>query len=278
MAGNELNGKIANILFEDTTSHNSKDEIFRAFDMCHVRPKPKKPLCSFYQGCGCDIVTILKNDIHTHILSDCEDSRKEQISQKLKKLESEGYISGLLDDDNGWVFEQNGHIKRMIFTAEPIEAIDFSSIYGVSLFLLFEYNPGDTTRKESFWDSIKKQMVLGGYVIGSYTFTNKFTDRQAFLFYRAGDEIHLCGTYGEINGQEKEKLIEHAEKSGFLPAQGLQYKIIEQGSNLYMLLLSESTRFVYKLWHKPICSFELKDVWWGNHICILQKSQSGVIM
>jgi len=278
MAGNELNERIANILFRDTTSHNSKDEIFQAFDMCHVRPKPKKPLCSFYQGCGCDIVTIMKDDIHTHILSDCNNSYKEQISQKLKELESEGYISELSDDKDGWVFIRNDRTKKVIFTTKSIDAINFKSIYGVSLFLVFEYNPGDTARKESFWRSIQKQMLLGGYVVGSCTLTTEFIDRQAFLFYRAGDEIHLCGNYGEINGQEKEKLIEHAEKSGFLPAQGLQYKIIEQGADLYMLLLSESMRFVYKLWHKPICSFELKDVWWGDHICILQKSQSGVIM
>ncbi len=280
MAGNELNERIANILFRDTTSHNSKDEIFQAFDMCHVRPKPKKPLCSFYQGCGCDVVTILKNDIHTHILSDCEDSHKGQISQKLKKLESEGYISGLLEDDSGWVFEQNGHTKRMIFTTKSIDAIDFSSIYGVSLFIVFEWNPGDAACKQSFWDSIKKQMILGGYVIGSYTFTDKFTDRQAFLLYNTNNEVHLCGHLYEVDEGEKRKLIAHFKKSGGFSTQGhsLQVKFFEYGQDLYeLVIISERMISVYKLWHKPICSFELKDVWWGDHICIFQKSQSGII-
>lgn len=282
MAGSELNERIANILFRDTTSHNSKDKIFQAFHMCHVRPKPKKPLCSFYQGCGCDIVTIMKDDIHTHILSDCNNSYKEQISQKLKELESEGYISELSDDKDGWVFIRNDRTKKVIFTTKSIDAIDFKSMYEVSLFLVFEYNPGDTARKESFWRSIQRQMISGGYVVGSYTFTPECADRNAFLFHKTAGRLHLCGDPDcpdEIKGAKRKELVEYAKKSGSYPTAVLDCKIIKLNSQLYKLFMIPKERVeVSKLWYQSIETFGLNDLWRGDHICILQKSKSKVTM
>jgi hypothetical protein len=280
MAGNELSERIAEILFWDTTSRNCKDEIFQAFDMCHVRSKPKKPLCSFYQGCGCDIVTILKDDIHTHIFSDHDSSCRERISDKLKKLESEGCISKLCTDEHSWTFVQSGHTKRMIFTAELIDAIDFTSMYGVSLFLVFEFNPGDTACKQSFWDTIKKQMIPNGYVIGSYTFTDKYESpgRDAFVVYKTDDEFNVCGNleYTQIDGPKKDELIEHAKKSGlFHSQQGLMSKIFRYEGNLYCFcVLSDDKIMVEKLNHKPIGSiksFGLESLWWGKNICVFKK-------
>jgi len=282
MAGNELNERIANILFSDTTSHNSKDEIFQAFDMCHVRPKPKKPLCSFYQGCGCDIVTIMKDDIHTHVLSDCDDLCKERISHKLKKLKSERYVSRLSPDELGWVFVQNSKTKRIIFTTKSINGISFESMYGVSLFLVFEYNPGDTACRRSFWQSIQRQIIPGEYVVGSYTLTPECANWNAFLFHKTGGRLHLCGDPGcpdEIKEAKRKELVEYAKNSGCYPTAILDCKIIELNSQLYKLFMITKKRVeVSKLWCEFIETFGLNDLWWGDHICILQKSQSGVII
>lgn len=282
MAGNELNERIANILFRDTTSHNSKDEIFQAFDMCHVKPKPKKPLCSFYQGCGCDIITIKKEDVNTHIFSDHDSSCKGRIAEKLQRLESERYISQLLAGEDSWTFVRNGQRKKVIFTTKSIDAIDFKSMYEVLLFLVFEYNPGDTALRLSFWRSIRNQMIPGGYVVGSYTFTPECADRNAFLFHKTAGRLHLCGDPDcpdEIKGAKRKELVEYVKKSGSYPTAVLDCKIIKLNSQLYKLFMIPKEKVeVSKLWYQSIETFGLNDLWWGDHICILQKSKSKVTM
>lgn len=261
MAGNELS-KRDEILFRDTTSHNCKDEIFQAFDMCHVGSERKKPLCSFYQGCGCDIVTILKDDIHTHIFSDRDSSCEAKIFGKLERLQSKGYISHLSSNGGEWTFILNHRSKKVIFTTKSIDKIDFKSMYGVYLFLVFEFNPGDTACKQSFWDAIKKQMIPKGYVIGSYTFTDQyeFPSRDAFVLDKTRDEVHLCCCLEsvQIDGQEKDKLIDYARKSGFFDSQqGLKSKTFRYEGNLYhFCVLSDDEIMVEKLSHKLIGSIK----------------------
>ena len=250
MAGNELSGR-DEILFRDTTSHNCKDEILDAFDKCYVGSIRKKPLCSFYQGCGCDIVTILKNDIHTHIFSDCDSSCEARIFRKLESLQSEGYISHLSSNRGEWTFILNHRKKKIIFTTKSIDEIDFKSVYGVYLFLVFEFNPGDTARKQFFWDTIKKQMIPNGYVIGSYTFTDEyeFCSRDAFVFYRTDNEFNVCVNleYAQIDGAKKDELIKHAQKSGLFNSQkGLMSKTLRYEGDLYHFCVLSMT----KLWSK----------------------------
>lgn len=277
MSGKHSCDKYSDILFRSTTSHNAKKEIFEAFGMCKATLEPEK-LCSFYQGCGCDIITIEQNKIGTHIFSDRDSSYRESISQKLQELQSGGYIFHLSGDDCSWRFIRNNQHKRLIFTTKSIDEVDFKSMYRVSLFLVFEYNPGDSARKKAFWQAIQKQMVPGGYVVGSYASTTEFAGREAFLFHDCKGDVCLCGDEDysqEINAANKENLVEYAKNSDVFLDTVPGSTIAEFDGQLYHLyrVTNEKTH-ISKLWSEPMKTFGLKFLWKGELICILQKSAS----
>ena len=152
---------IEDILFEGTTSWNAKDEFLPMFDMLYPAHEDG---CTFYQGCGEDICTLLVPNIDIHVFSDLNTECFKRIKYKLNKLSEVGYISELnhpKQDETRLMYR--GHSKVLRYTQRSISEINFAQSYG-SLKLIFEFNPGTSALCRTFWDAVASQLAPGGYL------------------------------------------------------------------------------------------------------------------
>ena len=107
------------ILFEGTTSHNARDDILASFDQ--VGDWPAAPqVCAYYQGCGCDLITLACDSVDTHILSDRSPKVADQLAKKLTQLSDHGLITELDGEERHWRFKLGGRPKSVHFTEEPL--------------------------------------------------------------------------------------------------------------------------------------------------------------
>jgi hypothetical protein len=118
---------IEDILFEGTTSWNAKQEFLPIFDMLYSAHEDG---CTFYQGCGNDICTLLIPNIDTHVFSDSAANWSEGIKQKLNRLSEVGLISDLSHpkrDETRLTYR--GLSKVLRYTQHPISEINFAQSY-----------------------------------------------------------------------------------------------------------------------------------------------------
>ncbi len=172
--------RLLEILFKDTTSFNGEREILQAFEQVATWPQASNT-CAFYQGCGCDLITLACTAVDIHVLSDREASCGQRIGEKLEKLSDEGLIESLKQKENGWHFTLLDRQKSVCFVTDPVDRLHFRDLVGVPVGLVFEWNPVDSALIESFWDAVTQELEQGGFVIGSFDTRFEMFSRSAFL-------------------------------------------------------------------------------------------------
>lgn len=271
-------GHFLKILFEGTTSHNSGKEILAAFEQ--VARWPESPqTCTFYQGCGCDLITLACSTVDTHILSDISPDVLSQLDGKFRQLADGSFIHELRKDGQHWRFVLDGRAKDVHFNEMSLEALDVRKKFGNPLGVVFEWNCDDCARKESFWQAISREMVQGGQVIGSYAPDLESLVREAFVLDTNGREPMLSGyeDFADVQGDERDAVIARARELGEVPNRPHEKKILEIGSQIYRLdraghdrLSGQVLLSVTRVWRQPIGAFGLKLISAGNKICRLR--------
>lgn len=269
-----LDRRFLKILLDGTTSHNAWPEIEQEFREISKEGELKN-MCCFYQGCGCDLITLACKGIHTHVLSDCDAGCEAKITGKLERMASKAFISKLRQGRDHYHFEMHQAMKSLVFTTLPIDEINFEQLTDKSLGLVFEYNCGDSARKRSFWHAISKVMVEGGHVIGSYARGVESANRVAFVLETNEENPILsgCDNYDNVCSSERIAVIEKARKLGILPAQPLDIKVIEHEKEHYKLNWAGQDRFaVTRIWRESVKTIGLHLTTLGDRICRLTKT------
>ncbi|NLX13022.1 MAG: hypothetical protein GXY44_05105 [Phycisphaerales bacterium] len=221
-------GHFLKILFEGTTSHNRRKEILATFEQVARWPESSQP-CIFYQGCGCDLITLACSTIDTHILSDISPDVLSQLDGKFRQLADSFFIHKLRKDGQHWRFVLDGHAKDVHFTKKPLDVLDFRKEFGKPLGVVFEWNCDNSAWKKSFWQAIAREMVEGGQVIGSYSPDLKSLDREAFVLDTNGREPMLSGheDFDDVRGNERDAVIARARELGEVSSRPLEKKILD---------------------------------------------------
>ncbi len=268
--------RFQDILFEGTTSHNGRSEILAAFDQIAGWPEASQT-CTYYQGCGCDLISLACSTVDTHVLSDKSSGVFEDLSKKFRRLTDEGFINKLQYERQQWCFELGGHTKEVIFTTRRLDELDFDSQFGKPLGIIFGWNCGDSARPESFWRAISQQIVTDGKVIGSYANGFEASDRQAFVMSTDGEKPVLqgCNDYDDVQGDERKVVMAKAEL-GVGPQTPYDNQIIELNSQAYLISWAGKNRMaITRIWRQPVGAFGLQLVSVGDRICQLTKRGRG---
>jgi hypothetical protein len=166
---NELLKSVKDILMDKVTSASSPImDIFLNLNLPH-----KENSCLYYQGSGCDITTILLNNVHCQIFSDIGPTNLwvDNIKDKLEKLCSINFIKNLENSKNYSTFKfftnnQKWVNRSFFYTQRTIEDIEFPTDFNSDLFCVYEKNAGTATDLPIFWSNIKEKLLPNGYVLG----------------------------------------------------------------------------------------------------------------
>lgn len=266
------------ILFEGTTSHNSRAEILGAFDQIEDWPQAPQ-VCAYYQGCGCDLVTLACRTVDIHVLSDTSSDVVNQLAGKFKRLADERFITDLQDGDSHWRFAMDGRAKDVYFTTRPIDGLDFRRQFSKPLGIVFEWNCGDSAQKESFWEALSRELVDGGHVMGSHAPDLVSRNRDAFVLCTSDKEPMLHGLSGfdHVDSEERTAVLSSATALDIVPKQPLEWQVLEVGAHAYALCWGGRDRTaVTRIWRRPLRTFGLQLISVGDHICRLVKRDETV--
>lgn len=261
---------IEELIFENTTSWNAKDEILPIFT--ELFKTPQENCCSFYQGCGVDICTLLINNIDIHIFSDTQASCFDKIKNKLKRLKQHRIISNLKhpnDTESRFIFLNRQKIFR--YTLNPISKINFRREYG-DLRVVFEYNPGTSTMEMSFWEGIKTQLKKDGFLIGSYAKHPGQANRDAWVLTEINNRYHIWVSES-ISDTLKKKLEQHMKENNLPMGKFNDATLVSYGREYFLAMEVGNHNLFKKTKPIPISEFWLKLQKLGEKISIFQKEK-----
>ncbi len=263
---------IEDILFEGTTSWNAKDEFLPMFDMLFPAHNDG---CTFYQGCGEDICTLLVPNIDIHVFSDSNAECFKRIKYKLNKLLEAGYISKLNHlKQNETRLIYCGHSKVLRYTHRPISEINFVRSYG-DLKLIFEFNPGTSALCRTFWDAVASQLATGGYLLGSYVDSPERLNRHSWCLSPHGKQYNVLFFHQDFDTSTKYRLSMLIQERGINITAPFEKRLINfEGSKYLVSFYPTGTGreyFFQRVENIPISTFNLKVVKIGRRMSLLQK-------
>lgn len=269
--------KLLDIQSQGTTSHNGRNEILHAFGEV-AKWREASNTCSFYQGCGQDLINLACVAIDTHVLSDEHERCADLIAEKLGQLADSNLITDLRGSEGRWRFSFGGRAKHVVFSTKPIDQIDFRSHVGVPLGVVFEWNCGDSALKKSFWDAISNQMVVGGHVIGSFATDMATCGRSAFVLSDIHGKPVLEGYDGwnDVDNGLRRQILAKAEEMDLQPLAPGSRRVIEVGSDCCLCFGSSGNeQSVTRMWREPVTAFGLALTRMGDRICHLTRNERG---
>lgn len=265
---NMVKRTIEDILFEGTTSRYAKDEFLPMFDMLFPVHEDG---CTFYQGCGEDICTLLVPNIDIHVFSDSNAEYFKHIKYKLNKLLKAGYISKLNHlNQNETRLIYCGYSKVLRYTRRPISEINFVRSYG-DLKLIFEFNPGTSTSYRTFWDAVASKLAPGGYLLGSYVDSLECLNRHSWCLSPNGQQYNVWFFHQDFDTSMEDRLSMFIQESGINFTAPLEKHIIDFGSSKYLATFTGKRYFFQRVESIPISTLNLKVVKIGRHMSLLQK-------
>ncbi len=259
------------VLLERGTSKNAKSEIRKEFAAIS-EAGALEDKCCYYQGCGSDLITLACDSVHSHVLSDTNACCADAISEKLNSMLDAGFISELDSGQREWRFVMNGTRKHIVFTESPIHDIQFESLVDRPLGLVFELNCGDSARKKVFWDTVAKEMVAGGHVIGSYASDLESADRIAFVLDKS--PLPCLWGYAEtlLPPELEAEIIRVATDDGWKPTKVLERYMYEFDRQFYVLCLTGRRHTsVTRAWRESVATFGLTVAFRGERMCRFSK-------